>query len=335
MTQTPNNPSGVAGTTSAGTDYGPTSSEVQYGTGTDMDYDATTGHGVDVAGVDPSSGPTATPYHEGGQGMKDTVKAEASSVAEDAKERGKDVAGTAAEEAKDVAREVKSQLLQLLDQFRGEATTQASDQSKRAARGLMSLGSELNQMASSAPSDGVAGDLVRQAADRVRGAAEWFDNREPGELLDDVRDFARRRPGAFLAGAAVLGILGGRLTRGLTADSSTAGGAQGSTARGSYPAASGAYAGTGSAGVYSDTATAGAYSDTATAGAYSDTATAGAYGDTATTDYYAGGGSSYSSGAGGTDSDLESGLATTGTSAATTDREDVTKPGSGTGEGVR
>jgi hypothetical protein len=268
--------------------------------------------------------------------MKDTVKTEASSVATDAKERGKDVAGTAAEEAKDVAREVKSQLLQLLDQLRGEATSQASDQSKRAAQGLHSLGSELNQMASSAPSDGVASDLVRQAAERVRGAAQWLDTREPGELLDDVRDFARRRPGAFLAGAAVLGILGGRMTRGLTADSSS-----GDLQR--YPAGSGYSAGTygtaGSTGAYGTPESADAYGTAGATGAYGTTASTGAYGDTATAGYYDRdeSTSAYTSGGeGGTDSDLSSGLATSGTSTGSTAYpEDLTNTEPRTGEDVR
>ncbi|MGW5240715.1 hypothetical protein ACWEOW_17435 [Monashia sp. NPDC004114] len=155
--------------------------------------------------------------------MKDAVTEEAASVAEDAKERGRDVAQTATYEAKDVAREAKTQLMQLLDQLRVEARTQASDQSRRAAQGLHSLGSELDQMATSSPSDGIANDLVRQAADRAASAARWFDSREPEQMLDEVRDFARRRPGTFLAGAAVLGIIGGRLTRGLAGGSSQSG----------------------------------------------------------------------------------------------------------------
>ena len=38
------------------------------------------------------------------------------------------------------------------------------------------------------------------------------------DLLDDVRRFAARRPGMFLAIAAGVGVVAGRLTRGLAAD---------------------------------------------------------------------------------------------------------------------
>ncbi|MEK8109106.1 phage holin family protein [Micromonospora sp. M12] len=55
---------------------------------------------------------------------------------------------------------------------------------------------------------------------RRQQAAGWLDEREPGEVLDEVRTYARRNPGTFLAGAAVAGLLVGRLTRGLTAPAS-------------------------------------------------------------------------------------------------------------------
>jgi hypothetical protein len=72
-------------------------------------------------------------------------------------------------------------------------------------------------MSQKADGAGFAPELARQAAERTRGIATWLDEREPGALLDEVRRFARRRPGAFLAGAAIAGVLAGRLTRGAVA----------------------------------------------------------------------------------------------------------------------
>jgi hypothetical protein len=116
-----------------------------------------------------------------------------------------------------------------MDQLRDELNSQASDQGQRAARGLGSFGDELRQMADAAPQDGVAGDLVRRLEQQIRTASQWLENREPGELLDEVRSVARRRPGAFLAGAALLGLVGGRLTRGLTDGSSSSSTSTGTT----------------------------------------------------------------------------------------------------------
>jgi hypothetical protein len=63
----------------------------------------------------------------------------------------------------------------------------------------------------------VATDLARQAADKARQAAGWLGDRDPGSLLDEVRSFARKKPGTYLALALGAGVLAGRLTRGLTA----------------------------------------------------------------------------------------------------------------------
>lgn len=170
----------------------------------------------------------------------------ATAVAQDAKESTRNVASTATSEAKDVAQEARTQLRQLFTQLTGEATDQASGQTQRAVGGLRSLSSELSGMAQGQQGQsGMATDLARQGASRLDAAASWLDGRQPGEILDEVRSFARRRPGAFLAGAAILGIVGGRMTRGLTGDSSSSD-TQSSSAVGSGNGAStsGAYGST-------------------------------------------------------------------------------------------
>jgi hypothetical protein len=63
--------------------------------------------------------------------------------------------------------------------------------------------------------------------------AGFLSDHEPGDLLDQVRQFARRRPGAFLLGAALVGIIAGRLTRGAaSASDSSTGGPTGLTSQG-------------------------------------------------------------------------------------------------------
>jgi hypothetical protein len=57
-------------------------------------------------------------------------------------------------------------------------------------------------------------------ATRAHGLADHLDRHEPTELLEQVRAYARRRPVVFLTGAAVLGVLAGRLTRNLASDDS-------------------------------------------------------------------------------------------------------------------
>lgn len=148
----------------------------------------------------------------------DVAKDQAKSVAGDAKEGGQQVAQTAMEQTQQVASEARNQARDLYDQVRGELGDQASNQHQRAASGLRSLGDELGSMARGSEQSGVASDLAQQAADRVHSAAGWLESREPGDILHEVTGFARRKPGTFLAAAAAIGFLGGRLTRGLAAE---------------------------------------------------------------------------------------------------------------------
>lgn len=95
-------------------------------------------------------------------------------------------------------------------------------------------------MADRSEQSGPVSELARQGADRINGVAGWLEQREPGDLLDQVRGYARRSPGTFLLGAALLGVAAGRLTRGVTSGDGeqSAPASQGSadaTATASYP----------------------------------------------------------------------------------------------------
>jgi hypothetical protein len=67
----------------------------------------------------------------------------------------------------------------------------------------------------------MATDLAQEVSDRVRALGSHLENRDPGQLLDDARDFARRRPGTFLVGALAAGVVAGRMFR-ATADGAAA-----------------------------------------------------------------------------------------------------------------
>jgi hypothetical protein len=157
-----------------------------------------------------------------GSGMQpDGVRGEAGRLADSAVDAGKDVAGVAKDEALNVVEETKVQAQDLLRQTQDELREQAALQQKRVAAGLHSIGEELDQMAGASETHGVASDLVGQAARRTRSVASWLDERDPGSLLQEVKSYARRSPGTFIAIAAAAGALGGRLTRALASDGGT------------------------------------------------------------------------------------------------------------------
>jgi hypothetical protein len=151
----------------------------------------------------------------------DVAKEQAAGVAQSAADAGKGVAGTAKEQTQQVAEEAGRQAKDLLKQTQSELSDQARTQQQRVAGNLHALGDELGSMANGSEQNGVATDLVRQAAGRSHDVASWLDQREPGHVLEEVRSFARRRPGTFLALAVGAGLLAGRLTRGIKEDASS------------------------------------------------------------------------------------------------------------------
>lgn len=132
---------------------------------------------------------------------------------------GQHVAGVSKEELHKVASESRRQAKDLYRQTQNELADQAATQQKRVASGIRSIGDEFGSMADSSENQGVASDLAHQAASRAAGIADWLDQRDPGSLLDEVKGFARRRPGTFIAIAAAAGVLAGRLTRSVIAES--------------------------------------------------------------------------------------------------------------------
>ncbi|WP_045732586.1 hypothetical protein [Pseudarthrobacter chlorophenolicus] len=160
---------------------------------------------------------TASTSGPAGGSKTDTAKAEASDVAGHATAAAQDVAQTAKEEAGNVAAEAKTNARDLMDQAKTGLTSEAGAQQQKAAEGIRNISGQLHSMASAPEQQGVASDLIRQAAERGDSVASWLENREPGDLIGEVQRFARNKPGTFLLLAAGAGLLAGRLTRSLTA----------------------------------------------------------------------------------------------------------------------
>jgi hypothetical protein len=174
----------------------------------------TTGYGTAGAGTADYTGTTG---YQQDPSKKDVAKDEAANVADQAKGAAQNVAETAKTEAKNVAYEAKNSARDLLHQAKSDLTSQAGTQQTKAAEGIRNISSQLRSMADAPDQQGVASDLIRQAADRSESVASWLDNRDPGSLLDEVKSFARQRPGTFLLLAAGAGMLAGRLGRSLQA----------------------------------------------------------------------------------------------------------------------
>lgn len=166
------------------------------------------------------TGSTGTSASTGGSmGASDRTKQAAGAAAEDSKH----LAGTAQDEARRVGSEASSQLHELMDRTTREVEEQSRSQKDRLVEVVRGLSDELDSMASQGQ-NGPATQLAREAAQRAHALCTHLEKREPRDLLEDVRGFARRKPGTFLLGAMAAGVVAGRLTRGMKDASSSHGG---------------------------------------------------------------------------------------------------------------
>lgn len=145
------------------------------------------------------------------------AREQAAGVGQSVREAGGQVAGTAAERAKDVVSEAQWQGRDLLGQAQQQARDQAQAQQHKAAGRMRGLADELSVMAANGDQGSSATVLVREAAGSLHDAAAWLEQHKPEDLVEEVRRFARRRPGVFVFAAAMAGVAAGRLTRGTVA----------------------------------------------------------------------------------------------------------------------
>ncbi len=152
-----------------------------------------------------------------------SVAAEAASqTAATAAEGTKQVATAAAEQVTEVTRQATDQARELVGQARSQLHEQASSQTERAASGLADVGRQIRALSDGRPDEaGMAGDAARQLADKVEEFADRIQQRGFDGAVQDLTNFARRRPGAFLLSAAATGFVVGRLGRGAQAAKAT------------------------------------------------------------------------------------------------------------------
>jgi hypothetical protein len=147
----------------------------------------------------------------------ETAKSEAANVKDTAAGAASGVADTAKSEVSNVVGEAKYQVRNFVDETRSQLRGQVTNQQSQLASTLNGWASELGSMGAKSDDSGPMSDLAQEASRRVGEISHWLDNHEPADLFDEVKRFARRRPGTFLALAAAAGVVAGRLTRGAVA----------------------------------------------------------------------------------------------------------------------
>lgn len=159
----------------------------------------------------------------GGVGQKaDTARAAAG-----------EVASTAKDQARSLASQARSETGHVMDDVQGRLREEADNQTRKASGNLRHWSQDLESMAEHGEPESPVGDVVRQVAEGGRGAADFLDERGVDGLVQEARDLARRRPVAFLVGAAAAGFVLGRALKASSAVSGQGGpgehGTQGGT----------------------------------------------------------------------------------------------------------
>jgi hypothetical protein len=163
-----------------------------------------TEHGEHVAS-------TAT---EEGQRVASTAVQEGQQVARTAAGQATELAGTAREQVAQVRTELSDQARTLIHDTRTGIQEQAGTQTQVLADCVRRLGDEARALAEGRPDHaGALGEYVSQAAERLTNVAAEIEARGPEGLVDELKTFARTRPGTFVLGAAVVGFGIGRLLR--------------------------------------------------------------------------------------------------------------------------
>jgi len=147
---------------------------------------------------------------------------QASQVARHGKEAAGEVRDTAKEQARRVAGEAKTQARNLASDVRYRVGEQARNQNGRLVDTIRQTADQLDDMRGDRD-DSPATAVVSRVADSGRQFADYLDRNGPEGVLREVQDFARRRPGAFLAAALAAGFVVGRLGKGVARADAEAG----------------------------------------------------------------------------------------------------------------
>ena len=132
-------------------------------------------------------------------------------AASDAASTAKD---TAKEQAGQVVGEVKTQTRNLVNDARDRVGGEMRSQNDRLTEQIRRFADDLDQMRHDR-GDSPAGNVVAEVAQGGRRLADYLSEHGPDGVLREVQDFARRRPGTFLAVAATAGFVVGRLGKGV------------------------------------------------------------------------------------------------------------------------
>lgn len=126
----------------------------------------------------------------------------------------RDVASEMTDRSRDVMAETRDQAQRMAHETGEEVRRQLDERGGQLAERLRTMSDQLGALREGRTDE--AQPMMRYVDDARSMMTQWASRLESGGvqgLSDDLRRFARRRPGVFLAGAGVAGFLAGRMVR--------------------------------------------------------------------------------------------------------------------------
>lgn len=120
------------------------------------------------------------------------------------KEQAADLGRKATQGARQVATQAQSQAQSRLERGKAEAAITLSS----VATSLLNSGTQLRD-----GEQAMAGEYVERAARQIERAAHFVQTADVREMVDQVEDFARRRPAMFIGSAFAAGLLAARFLK--------------------------------------------------------------------------------------------------------------------------
>ncbi len=121
----------------------------------------------------------------------------------------------AKQQSQQLAQQARQQASQLASRGTEQAKSQLANQKHDASQRMVPVQSALRETAQQLrrQGQGSAGDYADRAAEQVERFSTYLRETEVDEIMEEVRGYARRRPGLFLGSAAAIGFFATRFLK--------------------------------------------------------------------------------------------------------------------------
>ena len=157
----------------------------------------------------------------------------ASAIGEQASATARDAKDKVTTVAADVASDLKSRAREISDTITTQATTYAGQARDTVADEVGSVASALRSAADEMRSGSAAERTFSQIADGLADASEAMRDKDLGQIVNTLTEFARRNPMLTMGGAALLGFAATRFAK-ASSDHAATGGSMGGSSQGTY-----------------------------------------------------------------------------------------------------